>query len=114
MKTLNLKTLIAAAALATVSTATFAADDSPAAQRVQQSVSQDVVVGTAQQAPTAQATFAETGKSVAAGRVESALTQSSIEGHGSATASREQGFDNDAGKSVAATRVQHALSDSNV
>ncbi|AZV31528.1 hypothetical protein [Cobetia sp. ICG0124] len=48
----TLKTLIAAAALATVSTATFAADDSPAAQRVQQSVSQDVVVGTAQQAPT--------------------------------------------------------------
>ena len=33
MKTI--KTLIAAAALATVSTATFAADDSPAAQRVQ-------------------------------------------------------------------------------
>ncbi|WP_127735688.1 hypothetical protein [Cobetia sp. ICG0124] len=62
----------------------------------------------------AQATFAETGKSVAAGRVETALTQSSIEGQGSATASREQAFDNDAGKSVAATRVQHALSDSNV
>ncbi|MDH2375387.1 hypothetical protein QD228_16230 [Cobetia sp. 3AK] len=110
----TIKTLIAAAALATVSTATYAADDSPAAQRVQQSVSQDVVVGIAQQAPTAQATFAETGKSVAAGRVETALTQSSIEGQGSATASREQAFDNDAGKSVAATRVQHALSDSNV
>jgi len=109
-----IKTLIAAAALATVSTATFAADDSPAAQRVQQSISQDVVVGTAQSAATQQASFAETGMSVAAGRIQQSISADRIQGQSHAAATASQVFDNDAGKSVAATRVQHALNDSNV
>jgi len=109
MKTI--KTLIAAAALATVSTATFAADDSPAAQRVQQSISQDVVVGTAQSAATQQA---ETGMSVAAGRIQQSISADRIHGQSHTVATASQAFDNDAGKSVAATRVQHALNDSNV
>ena len=111
MKTI--KTLIAAAALATVSTATFAADDSPAAQRVQQSISQDVV-GTAQSAATQQASFAETGMSVAAGRIQQSISADRIHGQSHTVATASQAFDNDAGKSVAATRVQHALNDSNV
>ncbi|WP_158773988.1 hypothetical protein [Cobetia sp. L2A1] len=114
MKTLNLKTLIAAIAFATVSTSALAADDSPAAQRVQQSVSQHVIEGAVQQAPTAQATFAETGMSTASGRFQYAFDESLIRGNDRSMHLRGDDVANDAGKSVAATRVQHALSDSSV
>ncbi|KGA02986.1 hypothetical protein KP05_03865, partial [Cobetia amphilecti] len=49
------------------------ADDSPAAQRVQQSISQDVVVGTAQSAATQPSQLRETGMSVAAGRIQQSI-----------------------------------------
>ncbi|BBO56026.1 hypothetical protein [Cobetia sp. AM6] len=110
----TLKTLIAAAALATVSTASFAADDSPAAKRVQHNVSDSVIHGSAQHAPTAQATFAETGMSTAAGRFQVASGDDEIRGHDRSIHLQEFDVANDSGDSVAGTRVRHAVSDVNV
>lgn len=112
MKTI--KTLFAIAALSSlsvVSTSALAADDSPASLRVQQSLSQQMIAGSAQQAPTVQATFAETGMSTAAGRFQYAFDKSLIRGNDRSPNLQEHDVVNDAGKSVAATRVEKAINE---
>lgn len=113
----TIKTLLAVAALSAVSTASFAADDSPAANRVQQSISEplishQVVSDTVPSVVAVQDTFADSGMSVAAGRVQKAINAEHIEGKSRVMLADRQDVTNDSGKSVAATRVENALNES--
>lgn len=111
MKNMTLKTLIATAAIAVASTSAMAADDSPAAQRVQHGLHTQQIVGQHQPAATGQHDFSATGMSVAAGRVEASLNTQHINGEsGTAQASTNSVVD-DQGKSVAASRVQQNIAD---
>ncbi|MBS4153274.1 hypothetical protein [Cobetia sp. MC34] len=111
MKNISLKTLIATVAIATASTSVFAADDSPAAVRVQNAISSQQIMGQTQPAATSQQSFSETGMSVAAGRVEQALNADHIRGVDTAAVPQANATVNDQGKSVAASRVQQHISD---
>ena len=111
MKNISLKTLIATVAIATASTSVFAADDSPAAVRVQNAISSQQIMGQTQPAATSQQSFSETGMSVAAGRVEQALNADHIRGVDTAAVSQANATVNDQGKSVAASRVQQHIND---
>lgn len=111
MKNISLKTLIATVAIVTASTSAFAADDSPAALRVQNAISSQQIVGQAQPASISQQSFSETGMSVAAGRVEQALNAEHIRGTETAAVTQAEASVNDQGKSVAASRVQQQISD---
>ncbi|TVU73568.1 MULTISPECIES: hypothetical protein [Cobetia] len=106
MKLIN--TLIATAALS-IATTGIAAADSVADAQVRSTLSEQTINGQVQVAATQQATFADTGMSVAAGRVEQLLSTDMIKGERRQRVSDVQSFTNDAGKSVSATRVQHAL-----
>ena len=108
MKTI--KALFTVAALTAFSTAALAADDSPAAQRVQQSLSQSLNDGVAQQADVSQETFADTGMSVAAGRLQQSIS-AELEGQNRSVVSQHSEYQNDAGKSVAATRVEQSINE---
>lgn len=105
-------TAFIAAAVLSVTTSGVAFADSAADLKVRSAISENVIHGQAQPAALQQATFAGTGKSVAAGRVEQSLSNGSIQGTNSLKLTDAQSIDNDAGKSVPATRVQHALSES--
>ncbi|TVU73564.1 hypothetical protein [Cobetia crustatorum] len=109
MKLIN--TVIATAALSIAATGIAAADSVTDAQ-VRASLTEHVINGQAQPAAMQQASFADTGMSVAAGRVVQSLNGDMIKGEHSQLVSDSQNFDNDAGKSFSATRVQHALSES--
>ena len=110
MKNTTLKTLIAAV-IATASTSALAADDSPAALRVQNALNSQQIIGQSQPAATSQQSFAETGMSVAAGRVEQSLNAEHIRGQQTAAVSRANDTVSEQGKSVAASRVQQSISD---
>ncbi|TVU73569.1 hypothetical protein [Cobetia crustatorum] len=111
MKNISLTALFTTVILATASTSALAADDSPVAQRVQESLSSQQIVGQAQSATTQQAAFAGTGMSIAASRVEQSLNADMIKGERMGSVSTSQVLDNDKGKSVAATRFEYALND---
>ncbi|WP_158773987.1 hypothetical protein [Cobetia sp. L2A1] len=116
MKAIN--TLFAVAVLSVAATGAANASDSAADARVRAALSDNVIVGQAQPAAQSsalrQASFADTGMSAAAGRVQQSISAERIQGESRAVASDSQDFANDAGKSVSATRVQNSLSDSNV
>ncbi|TVU73566.1 MULTISPECIES: hypothetical protein [Cobetia] len=111
MKNVSLKALFATVILAAASTSALAADDSPAAQRVQEAVSSHQIIGQSQSPATGQQSFSETGMSVAAGRVEQSLNAQSLKGSSTASLTSANPVVNDQGKSVAASRVQQSLSD---
>ncbi|WP_158773232.1 hypothetical protein [Cobetia sp. L2A1] len=105
MKTLN--TLIAAAALSIAVTGVASAD-SVADTQVRAALSEQAIQGQAQPVSTQQIVV-ESGKSIAANRVEQSLHADMVKGERHQRVSHAQSFANDAGKSVSATRVQHAL-----
>ncbi|WP_024951705.1 MULTISPECIES: hypothetical protein [Cobetia] len=107
MKTLN--TFIAAAALSIAATGVASAD-SVADLQVRDALSEQAIQGQAQPASTQQIVV-ESGKSVAASRVEQSLSADMVKGEHMNTVSTSQALANDKGKSVAATRFEDALND---
>ncbi|WP_158773236.1 hypothetical protein [Cobetia sp. L2A1] len=107
MKTLN--TLIAATALSIAVTGVASAD-SVADTQVRAALSEQAIQGQAQPASTQQIVV-ESGKSIAANRVERSLNADMVKGEHMNTDSTSQALANDKGKSVAATRFEAALND---
>lgn len=108
MKTLT--TFIAAAAISLAATGIASADESVADARVQASLSDNHINGQAQSA-TQHLDVNDSGKSVAASRVEQSLSADAIKGAHMLHVSQSQAFDNASGKSVTATRYEVALND---
>lgn len=107
MKTFNV--FIAAITLSIAATGVASAD-SVADQQVRSALSESVIQGQSQPVVNHQHVM-ETGKSVAASRVEQSLNSESLKGQQLKVTSSSQQFVNDAGKSVSASRFESALND---
>ncbi|MBR9799873.1 MAG: hypothetical protein GYB48_15160 [Gammaproteobacteria bacterium] len=103
------------AALCAVSNAAFA-DNGESDIRVREALSESRIMGQAQPAERSTQVYVESGMSVAAGRVQHALSEEGSREHARKWAIEDKNhatdFVNDAGKSVPATRIEHALSES--
>ena len=110
-----MKVLCVTAALCAASNAAFA-DNGESDTRVREALSESRIMGQAQPAERSTQVYVESGMSVAAGRVQHALSEEGSRGHARKWAiedkNHETDFVNDAGKSVPATRIEHALSES--